>query len=60
VASDLITNQQASYDSLQRVEIEHEVMLTAADTYEKQIESVSELVEKAERSTSPLVSFWFH
>lgn len=48
-ASELITNQQTIYETLQKIEIEHEVMLTAADTYEKQIVSTQELFDKAER-----------
>jgi hypothetical protein len=49
LASDLISTQQTSYDELQRAEIEHEVMLTAADMYEKHIAIANELLEKVER-----------
>jgi len=49
LASDLIQCQQSSYDELQKAMIEHEVMQTAAETYEKHIASVQEMVEREER-----------
>lgn len=53
-ASELINNQQTIYETLQKIEIEHEVMLTASDTYEKQIVAIQELFDKAERKKNRL------
>lgn len=44
----MIAEQQASYEDLQRITIEHEVMITAADYYENVITSTAKAVKKQE------------
>ncbi|CAE7621014.1 unnamed protein product, partial [Symbiodinium microadriaticum] len=49
LATELISSQQASYEVLQRAIIEHEVMITAADMYEKHIAEMQEMLVHEER-----------
>lgn len=49
LATDLISSQQASYETLQRAIIEHEVMITAAEMYEKHIAEMQEALVREER-----------
>jgi hypothetical protein len=44
----MICEQQASYEDVQRISIEHEVMITAADYYENIISQLSQVVKKQE------------
>ncbi len=48
-ALEMIEEQQASYEELQRVTIEHEVMITAAEYYETVIDDLARVVLKQER-----------
>jgi hypothetical protein len=49
LATELIASQQASYEVLQRAIIEHEVMITAAEMYEKHIAEMQEALVLEER-----------
>ena len=45
----MIAEQQASYEELQRITIEHEVMITAADYYENIIKELTRVVAIQDR-----------
>lgn len=45
----MISEQQSSYEELQRISIEHEVMITASDYYENIIGELGRAVKKQER-----------
>lgn len=49
LSRNMISEQQASYEEVQRITIEHEVMITAADYYENIISTLSKVVKKQER-----------
>lgn len=49
LATELIASQQGSYEVLQRAIIEHEVMITAAEMYEKHIAEMQDTLVHEER-----------
>lgn len=64
VATELIASQQTSYETLQRAIIEHEVMITAAEMYEKHIAEMQEALIHEERCVPNMIfknnfELWF-
>mmetsp|Transcript_16326 Transcript_16326/g.30476 ORF Transcript_16326/g.30476 Transcript_16326/m.30476 type:complete len:432 (-) Transcript_16326:167-1462(-) len=54
VSRNMISEQQASYEEVQRITIEHEVMITAADYYENIINSLNKVVKRQESKEKKL------